>query len=373
MAAQSRSIPLSAWTAVFERLAPSKLAFEWDRVGLQVGDPARPVRRVAVALEATQETVRAAARMKAALLVVHHPLIWQPLAAVIETSLTGRVVRQCIERHLAVYAAHTNWDLSSHSMTRHIGELLSLKDLAPLHPKPHPAGYKLAVFVPEGDLVVVRRAMAAAGAGSIGDYTECSFSTPGTGTFFGTEGAAPALGQAGRLEAVEERRLEMALPRERLAAVLTAMTQSHPYEEVAYDVYPTEAFCDEEHLLWLGQLHRPLRAQGLANRVRRTLACGRVRLIGDPQRAVKRVALCSGSGKGLLRTVAGLDVDAFLTGDIDYHSAREAEARRVVVLDAGHFHTEKFFPTLVVRALRSQAELKGLYLRALSGERDPFQ
>lgn len=373
MKAQTRSIPLSAWIEAFERLAPSRLAFSWDRVGLQVGDPAQPVRRVAVALEAAESTIQAAAGMKAELLVVHHPMIWEPLTRITEMDLTGRLVKRCIKNGLAVYVAHTNWDLSPYSMSRHLGELLGLKDLAPLRPRPHPADYKITVFVPEEHWALVHRAMAEAGAGRIGNYTECSFSTPGTGTFFGEADARPALGQPGRLEAVQERRLEMSVSRERIAAVLSAMTQTHPYEEVAYDLYPTEAFCNEGHLLWLGRLSRPMRARSLAEKVRRALACHSLRLVGQPQRVIRRVALCSGSGKSLLATVAGACADAFLTGDLDYHSAREAEARGLVVLDAGHFPTEKFFPRLVVQALRSRPELKGINIRPLSLEKDPFQ
>jgi len=366
------SISLSKWMEAFERLAPRNLAFEWDRVGLQVGDPSRPVRRVAAALEATPATIQAAARMKADLLVVHHPPLWESLSSITEADPAGRIVLRCIENRLAVYAAHTNWDLSPDSMTRHVGERIGLKNLAPVYPNPHPAGYKLTVFVPEENLAAVRRAMAEAGAGLIGNYSECSFSTPGTGTFFGEGGSAPALGRPGRLEEVEERRLEMVLPRERLGAVVAAMVKAHPYEEAAYDVYRTEAFRDERHLLWVGQPARPLRARTLANKVKRVLGCPRVRLIGDPETPVGSLALCSGSGKSLLRTVSGLPVDAFLTGDIDYHSAREAEARGLAVLDAGHFHTEKFFPELIIAALRSLPELGGLQMKALSTEKDPF-
>lgn len=373
MTARARSLPLSDWIEAFERLASCRLAFPWDRVGLQVGDPARRVRRVAVALEATESTIEAAAGMKADLLVVHHPMIGKPLARVTETELAGRLVSRCIKSGLAVYVAHTNWDLSPYSMTRHLGELLRLKDLTPLRPRPHPAGYKITVFVPEDEGTLVRQAMAEAGAGVIGNYTECSFSTPGTGTFFGETDACPALGQPGRLETVQERRLEMTVPRERIAAVLAAMIKAHPYEEVAYDLYPTEAFCDEGHLLWMGRLSRPMQARGLADKVRRALACECLRLVGDPRRVIRRVALCSGSGKSLLATVADTRADAFLTGDLDYHGAREAEAQGLVVLDAGHFATEKFFPELVVQALRSRPELKGIDCRLLSLEKDPFQ
>lgn len=372
MAATGKSIALGAWIGAFERLAPRSLAFEWDKVGLQVGDPGKPICRVAIALEATEATIREAIDVKADLLVIHHPLLWEPLRVLNLAEPVGRVIQLCIQSRLAVYAAHTNWDLSPYSMTRHMGTLLGLKALTPVYPKPQPGGFKLVVFVPEKNLAELRRLMAEAGAGTIGNYTECSFSTSGTGTFFGEEGTQPTLGRPGQLESVEEKRLEMVVPRNRLAAVLAAMFQAHPYEEVAYDLYATEPFRDEFNLLWTGQLASPVSLKKLGEKVQKAFRCLTVRMVGDRSKTIRRVVLCSGSGKSLIRRVAGLETDAFITGDLDYHSAREAEALGLSVLDAGHFHTEKFFPELVANALQSLPELRQLKVRTLSEERDPF-
>lgn len=372
-ASRRKSLNLSEWIAVFERFAPQSVAFEWDSAGLQVGNPDRSVRRVAAALEATPETVAAAAKSRSDLLVIHHPLIWKPLKSLVCTDPVVRVAIQCIQNDLAVYAAHTSWDLCPLSMTRHLGRLLNLKHLQPLLPKPQPEGVKLVVFVPETHLAQVRQAMAEAGAGTIGNYAECSFSVEGTGTFFGLEGSSPTLGEAGCLEQVREYRLEMLVPPNRLGAVTSAMIMAHPYEEAAYEVYLTPSFRTDRHLLWTGRLPRPLRASALAERIQKALQCAPVRFTGASNRVVQSLALCSGSGKSLISTVAHLPVDAFLTGDLDYHGAREAEAHNLTVFDAGHFGTEKFFPHLVREACQGLPELKNIPVKILEVQREAFR
>jgi len=372
-APRRKSLNLSEWIGVFERFAPQSVAFDWDSAGLQVGDPGKSIRRVSAALEATPETVAAAVKSRSDLLVIHHPLIWKPLKSMVSSDPIARVAIQCIQNDLAVYAAHTSWDLCPLSMTRHLGRLLNLKHLQPLLPKPQPEGVKLVVFVPETHLAQVRQAMAEAGAGTIGNYTECSFSVEGTGTFFGQEGAAPTLGEAGRLEQVREHRLEMLIPPNRLGAVTSALIRAHPYEEAAYDVYVTPSFRTDRHLLWTGRLPRPLRASTLAERIQEALQCAPVRFTGASNRVVQSLALCSGSGKSLISTVAHLPADAFLTGDLDYHSAREAEALGLTVFDAGHFGTEKFFPHLVREACQGFPEMKKVPVKVLEVQREAFR
>jgi hypothetical protein len=258
-------------------------------------------------------------------------------------------------------------------MTRHLGRLLNLKHLRPLLPNAQPEGVKVVVFVPESHLAQVRQAMAEAGAGTIGNYTECSFSVEGTGTFLGQRGASPALGAAGRLEQVREHRLEMLVPPNRLGAVTSAMIMAHPYEEVAYEVYLTPSFRTDRHLLWTGRLPRPLRARTLAERIQEAFQCPPVRFTGAPGRIVQSLALCSGSGKSLISTVARLPVDALLTGDIDYHSSREAEALGLTVFDAGHFGTEKFFPHLVREACQGFPEMKKIPVKVLEVQLESFR
>jgi putative NIF3 family GTP cyclohydrolase 1 type 2 len=165
----------------------------------------------------------------------------------------------------------------------------------------------------------------------------------------------------------------MVTPPSRLGRVLTALVRTHPYEEPAYDIYPVQSFLEEAHAIWTGSLGRPVRADSLARRVRKLLECSSVRLAGDPACQVKQVAICAGGGKSLLKKAASLKADLFITGDIDYHSARLAESLGLTVLDAGHFPTEKFFPELCSTALGRLPGLKDLRYVPLPVEKDPFQ
>ena len=373
MSAAKKGMSLSNWINLFESHCSPACAFSWDNPGLQAGDPEAEVKSAAVALEATRQTVRETAKRGCQLLLVHHPLLFKPLQRIDCSSPDGSILAESLQRNVAIYAAHTNCDLSEGSMSCHVGRLLQLNALQPAVAKPQPGGLKVAAFVPRTHLDVVRKAMSEAGAGNIGNYTECSFSIPGTGTFFGREGSQPVVGQAGQLETAQEYRLEMVTPPSRLGRVLTALVRTHPYEEPAYDIYPVQSFLEEAHAIWTGSLGRPVRADSLARRVRKLLECSSVRLAGDPACQVKQVAICAGGGKSLLKKAASLKADLFITGDIDYHSARLAESLGLTVLDAGHFPTEKFFPELCSTALGRLPGLKDLRYVPLPVEKDPFQ
>jgi len=346
-----KSLSLSEWIGIFERFAPQSVAFDWDSAGLQIGDPDQSVRRVAMALEATPETVAAAVKSRADLLVIHHPLIWKPLKSLVFSNPVARVVIQCILNDLAVYAAHTSWDLCPLSMTCHLGRLLNLKHLQPLLPKPQSEGIKLVVFVPETHLARVRQAMAEAGAGTIGNYTECSFSVEGTGTFFGQEGAAPTLGEVGRLEQVREHRLEMLVPPNRLGAVTSALIRAHPYEEVAYDVVPLENLDRNTGLGVCGELPDSVPLGKLARRVRAALGAGHVRVVGDPARPIRTVAVIAGAGASRIGDIPG-GIDALVTGDIGYHDALNAQEKGLALIDAGHAATERLILPVLARFLK---------------------
>jgi hypothetical protein len=291
---------------------------------------------------------------------------------VIESEPAGHLIAQCVRGNLAVYAAHTNWDLSDSSMTRHLGQRIGLENLERAMPEARAAGIKIVVFVPEEHLEAVRGAMSHAGAGNIGHYRECSYSSPGQGTFLGQEEARPSVGRKGRLEKVSERRLEMIVGKNRLSQVIDAMKQAHPYEEVAYDIYQTQPFFEEAHLLWKGELPRPMSVPGFAKKIRSAIYCPNVRFTSSVRRQIRTVALCSGGGRSLIGRVASLGVDGFVTGDIDYHSARDAEWISLAVFDAGHYHTEKFFPGLLGRLVRTDKTLKKVGYLSITSEKDVF-
>src|SRR5918998_1173645 len=244
-------------TAAVERLAPPELAEGWDNSGLQVGDLAANAGRVLVALTPLPEVFDEAEETGADFLLFHHPLIFSPMKSVRTGSYPGDLVARAISKDLTVYAAHTSYDAAPDGVSVALANAVGLR--GPLEVvSPRGAVRKLAVFVPVEDAEAVAEALAGAGAGRIGDYTRCTFRSPGTGTFLPGEGSDPYLGKRGRLERVEEVRLETVVPAHLARNALDAATDAHPYEEVALDVYPVEGFPEGCGYGRIGALPGPL-------------------------------------------------------------------------------------------------------------------
>ena len=325
---------------VVDRLAPFDLAEPWDHVGLQVGAPADEVRGVLVALEVDDAALDEARRQECDLLLVHHPLIFDPLARLSDDTEAGRLALRAARGGVAVIAAHTNLDKAHGGIADVIAELLGLEAAAPLAPAAADA-LKLVGFVPADDADLVRKALFAAGAGVIGEYEHCSWAVEGQGTFFGREGADPTLGKAGRDEAVSELRLEVVFPRRLKRRVTGAYVAAHPYEEPAYDLYPVENEVATLGLGRLGVLPAALPLAAFAADVAAVLRLPSLRTAGDGARLVRRVAVLPGSGaEAIARGVAQV-ADVLVTGDVKYHEARVAQAQGLALIDAPHGVTEQ--------------------------------
>ena len=325
---------------VVDRLAPFDLAEPWDHVGLQVGSPGDEVRGVLVALEVDDASLDEARRLECSLLLVHHPLIFDPLERLSDDTEAGRLALRAARDGVAVIAAHTNLDKAHGGIADVIAELLGLEAAAPLAPAAADA-LKLVGFVPADDADLVRKAVFAAGAGVIGEYEHCSWAVEGQGTFFGREGSDPTLGKAGRDEAVSELRLEVVFPRRLKRRVTGAYVAAHPYEEPAYDLYPVE---NEVATLGLGRLGVLPAAQPLAAfaaDVAAVLRLPSLRYAGDGARAVRRVAVLPGSGAEAIARGVSQVADVLVTGDVKYHEARVAQAQGLALVDAPHGVTEQ--------------------------------
>ncbi|MBE7559887.1 Nif3-like dinuclear metal center hexameric protein [bacterium] len=358
---------LGEFLARLEEKLPPGAAFPEDRIGLQAGDADTELSGVYLTLDLEVEDVPAARAAGANLVVVHHPVIREPLTHVRAGSRQNDVLRALLEARLAVYVAHTNFDNSPFGMVHELGRRLELSDLVPLAPPPRPAEFKLAVFVPASHRNAVLSAMSDAGAGRIGDYVMCSFGSPGTGTFLGLAGTSPTVGQSGRLEEVEEMRLEMVVPEDRLPLVIAAMLRAHPYEEVAYDVYRLAEVKSRAQYVWQGRLPQPLALSQLAERVRENI-CLTVppRVVSprgwDESRAVQTVAVCPGGGNSALGEIIASRPDVVMVGELGYAGQLEARHAGLPVIVAGHAETERFF----VPAMRD------LLLRALGSDCPPL-
>ena len=339
---------MSQIAGAVERIAPLSLAEEWDNCGLQVGDPEAEVNRVLVALTPLPEVFEEAEEKGADFLLFHHPLIFDPLKTIVISSYPGDLLARAISNSLAVYAAHTSYDAAPAGVSVALARTLGLG--GPLRVlSPRGALRKLVVFVPEESVDAVALALAEVGAGVIGDYTECTFRTRGTGTFRGGDETNPYLGEKGRLEEVEEVRIETVVPAHTVDRAVEAATAAHPYEEMALDVYPVEGSPEGCGYGRLGTLPEQLTAEELREHVSESLGFPS-RLVADPERRIETVAALGGSGGSFIPEAAASGAHAYVTGDVDYHDALLAESLGLTVIDAGHAATE--LPSLEPLALR---------------------
>jgi len=327
--------------AALDEMYPPESAASWDAVGLVVGDPDAEVRRVHLAVDPVEEVVEEALAAGADLLLTHHPLYLRGTTSVAATTPKGRVVHRLVAGGCGLFVAHTNADVADPGVSDALAGVLGLRDLRPLQPDPEEPLDSLVVYVPVDDADRLLDALAEAGAGAIGDYDRCAWTTTGTGTFRPLEGADPAIGEVGRVETVREERLEMVLPRRRRTAVLRALVDAHPYEEPAYSVVELASAPGRRGLGRVGELPEPLTLAELTRRAAGALprtAWG-VRAAGDPDAVVRTVAVCGGSGDSLLREAARSGAQAYLTADLRHHPASEAP-EGLALLDAAHWATE---------------------------------
>jgi dinuclear metal center YbgI/SA1388 family protein len=342
-----------------ERLAPRDLAAGWDNVGLLVGSPEQEVASLLVTLDVTPQVADMAATAGAGMIVAHHPLILKGLTAIRTDAPPGRTLAVLLAAGIAVYAAHTNLDAADGGVNDVLAARLGLTDVRPLTADGREKLLKLAVFVPESHVEGVRQAVAAAGAGHIGNYSHCTFQTPGTGTFLPLAGTKPFIGEQDKLEYAAEFKLETILPQRLAARVINAMLAAHPYEEVAYDLYALE---NPGRPYGLGRVGRLPAAEPLAafvERVKTALALRSVRVSGPEERRVATVAVCGGSGAGLFNAAADAGADVLLTGDVKYHEALEAASAGLTMVDAGHFATERPAVDAVAAHLAACAAAEG--------------
>jgi len=334
----------------FDMWAPRWAALERDNVGLQVGDSLQSVKRILVTLDVTGEVVSEAERKKVDLIVSHHPLLFRPPSTITSSDRVGRLVLRLAQKKIAVFSAHTNLDSARDGVSFSLARVLGLRNIRFLTPLKDTL-VKVAVFVPEEHVEKVTSAMATAGAGVIGNYTSCSFRLRGKGTFKGSQDTRPFVGKALQMEIVDEVRLEMLAPRATLPDVITAMKNAHPYEEVAYDVYPLQNADPNFGVGAIGELPRPLTLKALLNRAKKRLNAESLRYVGHLDRQVHRVAVCGGSGSELLNEAITAGADVFLTADVRYHAFHEARDR-IALVDAGHWETEHTALPAIERRLR---------------------
>ncbi len=318
--------------------APWAKAFGWDPVGLQIGDPAAPVRAAAVCHEVTEAVVDRLLADPPDLVVTYHPLLFRPTDRLVAGPTPAGRAWRLARAGIALVVAHTNFDVAPGGTADALADAVGLGNTSGMGPAWGVESVKVVTFVPAEAADAVSTAMAAAGAGTIGNYTACSFRAEGYGTFFAGEGTDPAAGRAGGLNREPEVRVEMVAPASRLDAVVAALAGAHPYEEAAYDVYDRRG--DAGFVGRVGTVAAGTTLGSLAEFVEAEVG-GVLRVAGDPGRAVARIAVVPGSGGDFVGAAAAAGADVLVTGDVSHHRARAARDRGLAVIDPGHAATER--------------------------------
>ncbi|TLS50358.1 Nif3-like dinuclear metal center hexameric protein [Paenibacillus antri] len=356
-----------------ESWAPPALAEPDDKIGLQIGSLKNKIERVAVALDVTDAVVDEAIARGAGLIIAHHPIIFRPLAAIRTDRADGKLIKKLLANDVSVYASHTNLDVATGGVNDLLADALGLTSTKPLKTSVVETLYKLVAYVPHSHADRVREAVFAAGAGQIGKYSHCGFSAEGTGTFLPEEGAAPYLGEPGRLETASELRFETIVPERRKAAAVKALLAAHPYEEVAYDLFRLELPGEPFGLGRVGSLPSPTTLKAFAERAKTAFGVPALRFVGDPDKVVRKVAVLGGSGRSYVKHAISAGADAFVTGDLDHHTAHDALAAGIALIDPGH-HIEQIMKAAVAARLNAHAAAQGWDVEAYAsaGSTEPF-
>jgi dinuclear metal center YbgI/SA1388 family protein len=352
-----------------EQVAPPGLAADWDNVGLLLGERTAEVRRVLTCLTVTPEVAAEAVEAGAQMIVTHHPVLFRAVKRLTADNPEGRMLLALIRGGVAVYSPHTAFDDAAGGINDGIARRLGLAEVTPLRRTDGLRQCKVVVFVPDTDLVGVSDALFAAGAGRIGQYSECSFRLAGTGTFFGSEATNPTVGEKGRREDVSEWRLEAVCPESRVDAVIAAMRRAHSYEEPAYDVYPLRPASFATGAGRLGRLPAPTPLSELARAVRRALGAQFVQVVGAPARPVERIAIVCGAGGEFLSDALASRAHVLLTGELRFHDYLAAQARELALVLPGHYATERF--GVEELATRLQQQWPDVSVWASRSETDP--
>ncbi|GAB6990647.1 Nif3-like dinuclear metal center hexameric protein [Paenibacillus pini] len=336
-----------------EKLAPKHLAVPDDRIGLQLGSLQKDIQNVLIALDVNDEVVEEAIRVKADLIIAHHAIIFRPLKHLQTDNPMGKLYEKLIKHDIAVYISHTNLDITEGGMNDWMAEAIGIQAGIPLNEEHTEQLLKLVVFVPKSHHKQVLNAVLDAGAGAIGNYSHCSFNTEGDGTFLPGKGTNPFIGQAGKIETVEEMRIETIVPHGIRSKIVQAMIKAHPYEEVAYDLYPLDLKGRTFGLGRVGRLEQPLSLVDLVEVVKQNLDVKHVRVVGDLTRTIRKAAVLGGSGSRYVSPAMYKGADVIVTGDIDYHTAQDALMAGMAIIDAGH-NVEKIMKAKVAEWMREQ-------------------
>ncbi len=322
-----------------EEWAPKGIAWEKDNVGLQVGDPDIKIKNILLSLDLNEQVIKVAQKENCNLIITHHPILYYPLKNLdFSKNQIARMIEILIKDDITLYSAHTNLDFTKHGVSYQLAKRLQLKKIKFLKNLSQNQ-FKIAVFVPESYINKVAEAIHNAGGGIIGEYSNCSFRTSGKGTFKGSDKSNPAIGNKDVTESIEEIKLEVIVDKWKLDQVINVLKKAHPYEEVAYDIYPLQNENVNYGIGAIGELKESMNINDFLSHVSSKLNISTFRHTKSEKKKIKTVAVCGGSCGELVDETIKLNADAFITADLKYHTFQDAEGK-LLLIDAGHYETE---------------------------------
>ena len=335
-----------------ERFAPLAYQESYDNCGLIVGQKTQRFASALLALDCTEDVINEAIENNCNLIITHHPVIFTGLKKINGDNSTERIIIKAIQNNIAIYAAHTNIDNVKLGVNNKLANKLGLNNLQILAPKSNFLK-KIVTFVPKSHYQEVLQALFNAGAGCIGNYDSCSFSCEGSGTFKGNSSTQPFVGNSGELTVEEELRIETIFEFNKEKEIISALLNSHPYEEVAYDVFSLSNKHQQIGSGLIGQLENEMSELEFLTHVKEKLSSRCLRHTQKAGKMIKRVAICGGSGRFLLDQAINSGADAFITSDFKYHDFFDVE-NKLLLIDAGHFETEQFTPEIFYEIIQNK-------------------
>ncbi len=357
-------------TKYFENWAPKGIAWNKDNVGLQVGTSQQELKNILLCLDVNKDVVEDAIKKKCNLIISHHPLLFNPIKKITSGDKTSDIITSLIKNDITLYSAHTNLDFTKDGVSFQLARKLGLNEIKFLQ-NISDTLIKLVVFVPAGYTEKVAEAIHNSGGGIIGEYSNCSFRLLGKGTFRGSDKSNPAMGKKEKLEFVDEVRLEILVNRFDLQEVITSMKKVHPYEEVAYDLYPLLNENVNYGMGAIGVLKNELTEKEFLKYVAVKLGIKNFRYTKGRNKKIKVVAVCGGSGSDLLNISISQKADAFITADIKYHTFQDAE-NKILLIDAGHYETEIFILDEIQKRLKQLLDKSQTEVYKFKGTTNPI-
>jgi dinuclear metal center YbgI/SA1388 family protein len=355
-----------------EEIASLKLAQEWDNVGFLIGDASRPIKTVLLTIDTTKAVVEEAKAVKADLILAYHPIIWDGLKKITSEGPAGHIY-ELIRANIGVFCIHTALDTAGGGVNEALAAILGIENPQPIGdfvPDPKGPQYKVITFVPAGDVNRVADALYASGAGAIGHYSHCGFQTAGLGTFKPLAGANPSIGKVGKLQKVDEIRLETVVPAVKVEDVIAALRKSHPYETPAFDVI---RHYDVENRLGLGRmglLKQPLTIEQAMRNIKKVTGANAAGIVGPAKRSIRKAAVCAGTCGKIINTVIDAGCDLYLTGELKHHVALAAQEAGLTCVCLSHTVSERFALKNLAKSLKKH--LKNVTIQISRKDKDPF-